>query len=100
LGDVLESCAVDDYLTIDGEIPPLSVLIVELPYYVEALYARDLSQIRRIRERLGVLTPFADAEIIEIVKKTAEELLAKWRREESHRPRFSTPWVWRVGRRG
>jgi len=82
LCDDLESCAVDDYLTIGGEIPPLSVLIVELPYYVEALYARDLSQIRRIRERLGVLSPPADADIIEIVKKTVEGLLVRWRRED------------------
>jgi hypothetical protein len=82
LCDDLESCAVDDYLTIGGEIPPLSVLIVELPYYVEALYARDLLQIQRIRERLGVLSPLADADIIEIVKKTVEGLLARWRRED------------------
>jgi adenylate kinase family enzyme/phosphoglycolate phosphatase-like HAD superfamily hydrolase len=82
LGDALKSCAVDDYLTIGGEIPPLSVLIVELPYYVEALYAGGLSQIRRIRERLGVLSPLVDADIIEIVKKTVEGLLARWRRED------------------
>jgi phosphoglycolate phosphatase-like HAD superfamily hydrolase len=80
LGDALKPCAVDDYLTIDGEIPWLSIHIVELPYYVEALYAGDLSQIRRIRERLCVLTPFADGEIIKAARKTAEGLLARWRR--------------------
>jgi tRNA A37 threonylcarbamoyladenosine biosynthesis protein TsaE len=91
LGKALKSCAVDAYLTIEGEIrdltiegeireiPPLSIFVVGFPYNVEALYAGDLSQIRRIRERLGVLSPLADAETIKEVKRTAEELLAKWR---------------------
>jgi hypothetical protein len=57
LGDALKPCAVDAYLTIDGKIPPLSIHVVRFPYYVEALYAKDLPQIRRIRERLGVLSP-------------------------------------------
>jgi len=80
LGDALEPCAVDDYLTIEGEIPWLSTSIVRFLYYIEVPYARDLSQIRRIRERLGVLTPYADADIIKAVKKTAEELMKRWRR--------------------
>jgi hypothetical protein len=80
LGGALEPCAVDAYLTIDGEIPPLSIHVVRFPYYVEALYAKDLPQIRRIRERLGVLSPLADAEAIKAVKKTAEGLMARWRR--------------------
>jgi hypothetical protein len=57
LGGALKPCAVDAYLTIDGVIPPLSIHVVRFPYYVEALYAKDLPQIRRIRERLGVLSP-------------------------------------------
>jgi len=80
LGGALKPCAVDAYLTIDGVIPPLSILVVGFPYYVEALYARDLPQIRRVRERLGVLSPLADAETIKAVKKTAERLVARWRR--------------------
>ena len=80
LGGALEPCAVDAYLTIDGVIPPLSILVVRFPYYVEALYARDLPQIRRIRERLGVPSPLADAETIKAAKKTAEGLAARWRR--------------------
>ncbi len=79
LGDVSESCAVDVYLTIDGEIPPLSVYIIRIPYEIEALYASDLSKGQRVKQILGVLTPFADAETINEVKRTAEELLAKWR---------------------
>jgi hypothetical protein len=79
LGDVSESCAVDVYLTIDGEIPPLSVYIIRIPYEIEALYASDHSKGQRIKQILGVLTPFADAETIKKVKRTAEELLAKWR---------------------
>jgi hypothetical protein len=79
LGDVSESCAVDVYLTIDGEIPPLSVYIIRIPYEIEALYASDLSKGQRVKQILGVLTPFADAETIKEVKRTAEELLAKWR---------------------
>jgi len=82
LGDALKSCAVDDYLTIDGEIPWLSAYVVWFPYFVEAQYARDLPQIRRIRERLGVLPNLVDADIMEIVKKTVEGLLARWRRED------------------
>ncbi|MDT7870775.1 MAG: hypothetical protein RQ839_11415 [Thermoproteus sp.] len=81
LGDVLERCAVDDYLTIGDEIPPLSIHVVRFPYYVEAHYARDLPQIRRIRERLGPLSPLADAEAVNAARKTAEELLARWRNE-------------------
>ncbi len=80
LGDALEPCAVDAYLTIDGEIPPLSIGVVGFPYYVEALYAGDLSRIRRVRERLGVLSPLADAEAINAAKKTAEGLAARGRR--------------------
>jgi len=79
LGDTLEPCVVDDYLTIDGEIPPLSVFVVRFPYYVEALYARDFSQIRRIREKISVLSPLADAEAVNATKKTAEGLLARLR---------------------
>jgi len=79
LGDVLKPCAVDDYLTIKGKIPLFSIYVIWFPYYVETLYARDLSQIRRIRERLSALTPFADADTIKDARKTAEELLAKWR---------------------
>jgi hypothetical protein len=78
LGDALEPCAVDDYLTTYGEIPWLSTNVVGFLYYIEVPYARDLSQIRKIRERLCVLTPFADAEIIKAAKKTAEELLVRW----------------------
>jgi energy-coupling factor transporter ATP-binding protein EcfA2 len=80
LGNALKPCAVDDYLTIDGETPPLSILVVWFLYYVETLYARDLSRIRRIRERLGVLTSYADADIIEAVKETAKELMKRWRK--------------------
>ena len=80
LGNALKPCAVDEYLTIDGVIPPLSIGLFWFLYYVETLYARDLSQIQKIRERLDVLTPFADAEIIKALKKTAEELLARWRK--------------------
>ncbi len=79
LGDALKSCAVDAYLTTDGEIPPLSIVVVWIPYCVEAWYARDLSQIRKIRERLGVLAPLSDAETIKAAKKTAERLIAKWK---------------------
>jgi len=80
LSNALKPCAVDDYLTMDGVTPPLSILVVWFLYYVETLYARDLSRIRRIRERLGVLTPYADADTIEAVKETAEELMKRWRK--------------------
>jgi hypothetical protein len=79
LGNALRPCAVDAYLTIDSEIPWLSTSVVSFPYYVEAQYARDLLQIRRIRERLGVLFPLADAEAIKAARKTVERLVAKWR---------------------
>jgi hypothetical protein len=75
LGDALKPCAVDAYLTTDGMIPLLSIFIVELPYYVKAL-----SQIGRIREKLGVLTFYVDADIIRDARKTAEELMKRWRR--------------------
>jgi len=80
LGDALETCAVDDYLTIDGKIPPLSINIAWFPYYVEASYASDLPQIRRIRKRLSVFAPYADADTIKAAKKIADEVLAMWRR--------------------
>ena len=100
LGGALEPCAVDAYLTIDGKISPLSIHVVRFPYYVEARYARDLSRIRRVRERLGVLSPLADAETIKAAKKTAERLIAKWR----ERLRFTRGLLrlgpCRVGRRG
>jgi hypothetical protein len=79
LGDALKPCAVDAYLTIDGKIPTLSIHVVRFPYYVEALYAKDLPQIRRTRERLGVLSPLADTEAVNAAKKTAEGLAARWR---------------------
>jgi hypothetical protein len=78
LGDALKPCAVDDYLTIDGKIPWLSIDVVGFLYYIEVPYARDLSQIRKIRKRLCVLTPFADVEIIKADRKTVEELLVRW----------------------
>jgi hypothetical protein len=75
LGDALKPCAVDAYLTTDDVIPPLSIFIVELPYYVKAL-----SQIVRIRKKLGVLTSYVDADIKRDARKTAEELMMRWRR--------------------
>jgi len=62
LGDALKPCAVDAYLTIDGEIPPLSI---------------GVAQLAPIRE-LNILSPLADAETIKAVKKTAEALTARW----------------------
>jgi hypothetical protein len=79
LGDALKPCAVDGYLTIGVVTPSLSILVVWFLYYIKAIYARDLSQIWKIRERLGVLTPYVDAETIKSAKKTAEELLIRWR---------------------
>jgi nucleotide-binding universal stress UspA family protein len=64
LGDVLKPCAVDTYLTIDGEIPPLSI------YVAQPVPIRELS----------ILSPLADTETIKAVKKTAEGLLARWRK--------------------
>jgi hypothetical protein len=82
LRDALEPCAMDTYLTTDGEIPPLSTSVVGYLYYIEVPYARDLSQIRKIRERLGVLTPHADTDIIKAVKETAEKLMKRWRKRD------------------
>jgi len=82
LGDALEPCAVDDYLTVDGKIPPLSIHVVRFPYYVETLYTRYLPQIQKIREGLCVLTPFVDVEIIKAARKTVEGLLARWKRRD------------------
>ncbi len=64
LGDALEPCAVDAYLTINGKIQLLSIYV---------------AQLMPIRE-LNMLTPYTDAEIIKAAKKTAEGLLARWRR--------------------
>jgi hypothetical protein len=80
MGDALKPCAVDDYLMIGNEIPTLLLNVVWFPYYVETQYARDLSQIRRIRERLGVLTPYADTEVIRAVQKITDEPVSRWRR--------------------
>jgi hypothetical protein len=80
MGDALKPCAVDDYLMVGNEIPTLLLNVVWFPYYVEAQYARDLSQIRRIRERLGILTPYADTEVIRAVKKITDEPVSRWRR--------------------
>jgi len=63
LGDALKPCAVDAYLTIDGKIPLFSIYV---------------AQLAPIRE-LNILSPLADAETIKAVKKTAEELTARWR---------------------
>jgi tetratricopeptide (TPR) repeat protein len=51
-------------LTIDGEIPPLSIGVVQL----------------MPKRELNILSPFADAETIDAARKTAEGLLARWRR--------------------
>jgi len=64
LGDALKPCDVDDYLTIDGKIPWLSICI---------------AQLMPIRE-LNILSPYTDVEIIKAAKKTAEELMKQWRR--------------------
>jgi len=64
LGDALKPCVVDDYLTIDGEIPWLSI---------------GVAQLMPIRE-LNILSPYTDVEIIKAAKKTAEELMKQWRR--------------------
>ncbi|MFZ8808923.1 MAG: hypothetical protein ACO2PN_12590, partial [Pyrobaculum sp.] len=63
LGDPLETCTVDAYLTTDGEIPPLSIYVARLML---------------IRE-LNILSPLADTETINATRKTAEELLARRR---------------------
>jgi hypothetical protein len=95
LGDSLKSCAVDAYLTIDGKVPPLSIYVVRFPYYVEVLYARDLSRIRKIREKISVLSPLADAVAVNTVKKTVKKLLARWRRGDRAWPGPFMSWVWR-----
>ncbi|NAZ32812.1 MAG: hypothetical protein GU356_00710, partial [Pyrobaculum sp.] len=64
LGDALKPCAVDDYLTIDGEMPWLLIY---------------MAQLMPIRE-LNILSPFADTKTIDDARKTAEGLLARWRR--------------------
>jgi hypothetical protein len=64
LGDALKPCAVDDYLTIDGEIPLLLIY---------------MAQLMPIRE-LNILAPFADTKTIDDAGKTAKGLLARWRR--------------------
>jgi len=64
LGDALKPCAVDAYLIIDDVIPLFSI------------YVALLAPIRE----LNILSPLADAETIKAVKKTAEELTARWRR--------------------
>jgi hypothetical protein len=66
LGDALKPCTVDDYLTINGVIPPLSIGVVQL---------------MPIRE-LNILTSYIDAEIIKAAGKMAEELLVRWRKRE------------------
>jgi tetratricopeptide (TPR) repeat protein len=63
LGDALEPCAVDAYLTIDGEIPLLSTYVAQLMTIGE----------------LNILSPFADTETIDDARKTAEGLLTRWR---------------------
>ncbi|MFZ8841202.1 MAG: hypothetical protein ACO2PM_20235 [Pyrobaculum sp.] len=64
LGDALKPCVVDDYLTIDGEIPWLSI---------------GVAQLMPIRE-LNTLSPYTDVEIIKAAGKIAEELMKQWRR--------------------
>jgi len=64
LGDALKPCAVDDYLTIDGEMRWLLIY---------------MAQLMPIRE-LNILSPFADTKTIDDARKTAEGLLARWRR--------------------
>jgi len=64
LGDAVEPCAVDDYLTIDGRIPPLLI------------YVARLASIREF----NILSSFADEETIKEAEKGAEKLLAKWKR--------------------
>jgi len=64
LGDALKPCAVDDCLTIDGEMPWLLIY---------------MAQLMPIRE-LNILAPFADTKTIDDARKTAEGLLARWRR--------------------
>ena len=64
LGDALEPCAVDDSLTINDKMPPLSIYV---------------AQLMPIRE-LNIFSPLADAEIIDAARKTAEELMKRWRR--------------------
>jgi hypothetical protein len=63
LGDALKPCAVDEYLTIDGVIPPLSISVARLMH----------------KRELNILSPLADTKTIDDVRKTAEGLLAKWR---------------------
>jgi hypothetical protein len=64
LGDALKPCTVDAYLTIDGEIPPLSTYV---------------AQLNPMRE-LNILSPFADTKTIDDARKTAEGLLTRWRK--------------------
>jgi len=66
LGDALKPCAVDDYLTIDGEIPPLSIGVARLMH----------------KRELNIISPLADTKTIDDVRKTAKGLLAKWRRSD------------------
>jgi energy-coupling factor transporter ATP-binding protein EcfA2 len=64
LGDALEPCAVDAYSTIDGVMSPLLL---------------GVAQLMPIRE-LNILSPLADTETIDAARKTAEELMKRWRR--------------------
>jgi hypothetical protein len=80
LGDALKPCAVDKYLVIDSKIPWFLIYIILFLHCVEARRARDRSQIREIRQRSSVLTPFAYPVIIITAREAAEGLLAKWRK--------------------
>jgi len=66
LGDILEPCAVDNYLMIDDKMTPLSIYMIQL---------------MPVRKEFNILSPFADKETIEEAKKTVEKLLGKWRRK-------------------
>jgi len=66
LGDALKPCAVDAYLTIDGEIPPLSTYVAQL------MSTRELN----------ILAPYAEADIIRAARKSAEGLLARRRKRD------------------
>jgi hypothetical protein len=84
LTDVFKRDA-DKYLMIDNKIPRLLTYAILFLRCIEARHARDLSQTRGIKQKSSVLTPLASPVIIiagsqQAARKTAEGLLAKWRK--------------------
>jgi hypothetical protein len=82
LGEALDTCVVDDYMTADGVVAPLAIQLVAFMYRAAGLLylkGAPAEAAKKLREAASIFSPLASAASI-IGIETLKALVDSWRR--------------------